>query len=83
MIIPYRRIGTTYCDPWSWQRYVPKRRWGFTTLRCVQSQNSADLVKCLISEFERATLLRPKHIAHYTINKLVKTMGKSERSEAS
>jgi hypothetical protein len=40
-------------------------------------------MKCLTSEVERATLVRPKNIPHYTINKLVKTMGKSERSEAS
>ena len=70
MIIPYWHFGTTYCDLWSWQRYVPKRRCGFTTLRCVQSQNSADLVKCLTCEVQRATLLRPKNIPLYTINLL-------------
>ena len=53
------------------------------TLRCVKSQKSADLMKFPTSEVECATLLRPKNIPRYTINKLVKAMGENERSEAS
>jgi hypothetical protein len=59
-VIAYRRFGTTYrshhqesrnltllgfLDPWKWDlRVVPKRRQLITTLHCVTSQKSADLI---------------------------------------
>jgi len=60
VVVPYWRFGKTYrslvwtawllkmlglLDPWRWDRkVVPKCRYRITTLRCVKSQNSADLI---------------------------------------
>ena len=49
VVIPYRRFGKTsksqILDRWRWAlQVVPKRRYGFTTIRCVISQKSAYLL---------------------------------------
>lgn len=77
VVISYPHFGTTYLshfigfhleflDPWRWNRQVvPKRRYVFTTIRCVTSQKSADLIYLAAKAWNYANFARICKIKKY------------------
>ena len=60
--VPCGRFGTTYQS--RGRKFAPKRRWGITTLRCVISQESADLIHIATAAWNYEVNIVLKSIGH-------------------
>jgi len=71
MVIPYRRLGQPIGPVFKCHRLklgltgYPERLQGITILRCVKSQNDADIINCVLTGIVRILIIRGTVLAFF------------------